>query len=93
MGMGNGNYVPEFNGANGKVFRYVPPVNGLKQGQFEPVMVLVTPKKQQLLSFGADYQIDQFNSLKTELAMSNYDVNTFSSKNSGDDVGLAARVQ
>jgi hypothetical protein len=93
LGNGNGNYVPDFNGANGKVFRFVPPVNGVKQGQYEPVMVLVTPKKQQLVSLGTEYQIDSNNTLKTEFAMSNYDVNTFSTKNGGDDIGLAARVQ
>jgi hypothetical protein len=90
---GNGNYVEDFNGANGKVFRYVRPVNGIKQGRFEPVVVLVTPKKQQLLSFATEYQIDKNNALKTEIAVSNNDVNTLSSKNSGDDVGMAARVQ
>ena len=94
VGEGNGNYVADFSvGANGKVFRFVEPVNGVKQGQFEPVMVLVTPKKQQLLSFGTEYQINENNLLKTEIAMSNYDANTFSSKNGGDDAGIAARVQ
>ncbi|HEY0039750.1 MAG TPA: hypothetical protein VGB71_03755, partial [Flavisolibacter sp.] len=80
LGEGRGNYVPDFNGANGKVYRYIKPVNGLMQGRFEPVMVLVTPKKQQLISFGTDYQIDKNNLLKTEVAVSNYDANTFSTK-------------
>ena len=93
LGQGGGNYVPDFNGANGKVYRYVAPINGVKQGRFEPVMVLVTPKKQQLVSFGTDYQISKNNLLKTEVALSNYDVNTFSSKDKGNDQGLAARVQ
>lgn len=93
VGAGNGNYVPDFNGANGKVYRFVQPINGVKQGQFEPVLFLVTPKKQQLFSIGTEYQINKNNSLKTEFALSNYDVNTFSSKNGGDDVGLAARIQ
>ncbi|MDQ6609074.1 MAG: hypothetical protein M3Y85_04560 [Bacteroidota bacterium] len=93
LGQGNGNYVPDFNGANGKVYRYIRPVGGIKQGSYEPVMVLVTPKKQQLISFGTDYQIDKNNLLKTEMALSNYDVNTFSTKDGGDDVGMAARFQ
>lgn len=93
VGNGNGNYIPDFNGANGKVYKFVEPVNGVKQGQFEPVASLVAPKKQQLISIGTEYQIDKNNALKTELAFSNYDVNTFSSKNSGDDVGAAARIQ
>lgn len=93
IGEGRGNYIPDFNGANGKVYRYVKPINGIKQGRFEPVMVLVTPKKQQLISFGTDYQIDKNNLLKTEVALSNYDANTFSTKDGGDDIGIAARVQ
>lgn len=93
VGQGNGNYVPDLNGANGKVFVFVQPVNGIKQGQYEPVMILVTPKKQQLVSFGTDYQIDKNNSLRTEFAISNYDVNTYSTKGKSQDVGIAARVQ
>ncbi|MGZ3910011.1 MAG: hypothetical protein ACXVBR_08015 [Flavisolibacter sp.] len=93
LGQGRGNYVPDFNGANGKVFRYIKPINGVLQGRYEPVMVLVTPKKQQLVSFGTEYQIDKNNALKTELALSNNDVNTFSPKDGGDDKGMAARVQ
>lgn len=93
VGIGNGNYIPDFNGANGKVYKFVQPVNGVKQGQFEPVTILVAPKKQQLLSLGTEYQIDKNNLLKTEFALSNYDVNTFSTKNNGDDAGLAARIQ
>jgi hypothetical protein len=93
LGEGNGNYVADFNGANGKVFKFIEPVNGIKQGRYEPVIVLVAPKKQQLISIGADYQIDKNNVLKTEFAVSNNDVNTFSPKNGGDDAGIAARVQ
>ncbi|HEY0732209.1 MAG TPA: hypothetical protein VGD33_07315, partial [Chitinophagaceae bacterium] len=33
VGVGNGNYIPDFTGANGKVYRFVEPVNGVKQGQ------------------------------------------------------------
>lgn len=93
LGQGMGNYIPDFNGANGKVYRYVKPVNGIRQGRFEPVTVLVTPKKQQVFSVGTDYQLDKNNLLKTELAVSNYDVNTFSGKDKGNNQGVAARVQ
>lgn len=93
VGIGNGNYITDFNGANGKVYKFVQPVNGVKQGSFEPVMVLVAPKKQQLVSLGAEYQINKNNLLKTEMALSTYDVNTFSPKNNGDDIGMAARLQ
>jgi hypothetical protein len=90
---GNGNYIPDFNGANGKVFRYVAPVAGIKQGQYEPVQILVTPKKQQILNLGIDYALSKNTVIKTEVATSNSDVNTFSSKGNGDDRGWAAKFQ
>ena len=60
VGQGNGNYIPDFNGANGKVYRYVAPVGSVKQGQYEPVQVLVTPRKQQVVNLGIDYTIRSY---------------------------------
>ncbi|HMK19367.1 MAG TPA: hypothetical protein VK492_14290, partial [Chitinophagaceae bacterium] len=93
VGEGKGNYVPDLNGANGKVYKFIMPVAGVKQGRYEPVILLVTPKKQQLMTLGTDYKITNNTSLKTEIAVSNYDVNTFSGKDNGDDAGIAAKVQ
>lgn len=93
VGQGNGNYVPDFNGANGKVYKFLMPVAGVRQGRYEPVIILVTPKKQQIVTVGTDYKINDATTLKTELAVSNYDVNTFSHKDDGDDIGLAAKFQ
>jgi hypothetical protein len=92
VGQGNGNYNPEFNGANGKVFRWVQPLNGVKQGRFEPAVFLVTPKKQQVFSAGVDYQVSKSTFVSTELGMSNYDENTFSSKDNADNKGYAGRI-
>ncbi|HLF44818.1 MAG TPA: hypothetical protein VI548_00225 [Chitinophagaceae bacterium] len=93
LGQGNGNYIPEFNGANGKVYKFLLPVAGVKQGRYEPVIILVTPKKQQLVTLGAEYKINERTTLKTEMALSNYDINTFSGKDNGDDLGMAAKIQ
>ena len=90
---GNGNYTPDFNGANGKVYKYVAPVAGVKQGSYEPVQILVAPKNQQVVSLGMDYNISKGTVLKAELATSNYDANTFSKKDNGDDRGWAAKLQ
>jgi hypothetical protein len=49
VGMGRGNYVPDFNGANGKVYRWVMPENGLLMGNFEPATYLITPKSNRFL--------------------------------------------
>lgn len=93
VGTNKGNYVPDFNGANGKVYRFVAPIAGVKQGNFEPAIILVTPKKQQLINLGIDYAIDKNTLLKTEVATSDNDVNTFSEKDKSNDRGYAAKVQ
>jgi hypothetical protein len=93
LGDGLGDYVPDFNGANGKVYRYIAPVAGIKQGRYAAIIILVTPKKQQLVNLGVDYTISKNTLLKAEVAMSSYDVNTFSKINNGDDRGLAAKFQ
>lgn len=93
VGQGNGNYIPDINGANGKVYKYIAPVGTIRQGNYEPVLILVTPKKHQLINLGLDYSVNKNTWIKTEMAMSNYDANTFSKINNGDDNGLAAKFQ
>ena len=93
VGAGKGNYIPDFNGANGKVYKFVAPTAGVKQGNFEPAIILITPKKQQLINLGVDYAITNNTLLKTEVAMSNGDVNTFSKKDKSNDRGWAAKFQ
>ena len=90
---GNGDYIPDFNGANGKVYRYVAPIASIKQGSYAPVQILVTPKKQQIVNLGIEYAIDKNTLLKTEIATSSTDVNTFSTKDGGDDRGFAGKFQ
>ena len=80
--------------ANGRVFQWVQPdINGLPQGDWEPVILLITPKKQQLISTAAEYAISERSFIKAELAISNYDINTFSAKDKGNDKGVAAKIQ
>ncbi len=91
VGQGNGNYVPQLNGANGNVYMWVAPVNGQKQGQFEAAQFLVTPKTQQVITVGADYAIDKHTTLSGDFAKSHYDVNTLSSKDKANDNGYATK--
>lgn len=92
VGQGFGNYIPELNGANGKVYKWVAPVNGIKQGYYEPAVFLVTPKKQQVISVGADYSINKNTVLISEGAMSTYDVNSFSKRDKQNDKGYATKL-
>jgi hypothetical protein len=92
LGYGNGDYVELFNAANGKVYKYIAPDQfGVKQGRYSPVTKLITPKKQQMFSLGTTYQMNANTQLKTEVAMSVWDVNTFSDRDKGNDQGYAAK--
>lgn len=92
VGQGRGNYVPDFNGANGKVYKWIEPVNGILQGNFEPATYLVTPKRQQLVTVGAVYDVDAKTTITSEFALSNYDVNALSTKDKHDDKGFAGKM-
>ncbi|MGN6617705.1 MAG: hypothetical protein ACTHJ5_11075 [Ilyomonas sp.] len=92
VGANKGNYMPLFNAANGKVFQWVQPVNNIPQGSFEPAAFLVTPKKQQVISVGGEYALNENTIIKAELASSKYDVNTFSKISKRNDVGYAGKV-
>lgn len=93
VGAGKGNYTTVDGNANGRVFQWVQPdINGAPQGDWEPVILLITPKKQQLISTAAEYAISEKSFIKAELAICNYDVNTFSEKDKGNDKGVAAKL-
>lgn len=91
VGAGNGDYIPDLNGANGKVYKWVAPVNGKAQGNFEAATFLVTPKKQSVVTVGADYNISKHTTVTGEMAYSHYDVNLFSQKDKTNDNGYAGK--
>jgi hypothetical protein len=92
VGEGRGNYIPFFNGANGKVFQWIAPIGGKPQGNYEPAAYLVTPKKQQLITSGFTYRPNDKTNVKAEVALSNYNVNAFSTKDKSNDNGIAAKI-
>ncbi len=94
LGPGKGNYTPLLNATNGKVFAWVKPdLNNLKQGEWAPVILLVSPKKQQMITVGGEYLFSLKTKVKAEFAVSNYDINLFSKKDKLNDKGFAAKLQ
>ncbi|HMU11229.1 MAG TPA: hypothetical protein PKC54_14555 [Ferruginibacter sp.] len=94
LGPGKGNYTPLPSVANGKVFSWVSPdANNKKQGEWAPVLLLITPKKLQLVTIAGEYVFSPKTKFKAEVAMSKYDVNLFSRKDKSNDQGFAAKLQ
>lgn len=93
VGANRGNYVLDNQQiANERVFRYVQPdpVTCQPQGNYAPVVQLLPPRQQQLMTFGGEYELGKNSGLQTEVAVSKNDLNRFSSLDSGDDTGVAA---
>lgn len=91
VGIGRGNYVQTQSSANGKVYQWVSPINGVRQGQFEPVVLLITPKQKLMVNAGFIHQLNNINKVGAELAFSHNDLNTFSSLDSQNDNGIALK--
>ena len=47
-GNNGGNYIQANSVANGRVFQWIDPVNGVPQGDYAPLAQLITPQKQQM---------------------------------------------
>src|SRR5664279_4527697 len=92
VGQGLGNYVLNAQGLNGNAYQWVAPANGDRQGQFEAAEFLVTPKTQQVITGGIDYNISKETQVTADLARSRYDVNTLSTKDKGNDAGNATKI-
>ncbi|ARS34200.1 hypothetical protein CA264_01370 [Pontibacter actiniarum] len=92
VGPGNGDYVAVNGAVNGRAYRWVAPVNGVKQGNYAPVRVLPTPKKKQLITFGGNYELQKGISFFVEGAASEYDINRFSDLDAQDDNGKGLRL-
>lgn len=96
VGQGNGDYVQDGFGANGRIFKWVAPdtIGGqvVRNGRFAPLVLLVTPKQQQMLTAGGRWKISEETSLAIELAVSNRDLNTFSTVQNDQNTGAAARI-
>lgn len=96
VGTGNGNYVLNGFNAFGRVYRWVKPdtVSGIitRNGDYEPVTLLIAPKRKQLLTFDNRYDFSKNFSLNSTLALSANDINTFSDQGNQDNVGFGGQL-
>ncbi len=91
-GTNKGNYVQSLTLANGTVYRWVAPINGLLQGEYEPLALLVAPQKKQVITLGGKTKLGENTSVSTEMAFSDNDKNTFSNLDDNNNKGFALRI-
>lgn len=92
LGQNQGNYVLSSQDAIATIYEYVSPVNGIPQGNFEPVVRLFAPTKLQIAMLNGMYSPSDKTSLQFEVAASHNDENLFSELDQGDNRGLAAQL-
>lgn len=92
VGVGKGNYRQKRATANGRVYEWVAPVNGQAQGDYEPVNIIPTPNKKQMITFGGGAELNEHEKIYTELAISDHDVNLYSPLDSDNNRGQALKV-
>lgn len=91
VGEGKGDYVIAGTNTNGRSYSWIAPSSGQHVGNYEPVVLLITPKKQQLFTAATTYRIDSFKTLSVELGASNYVPNLFSSRDKEEHWGFSGR--
>jgi len=92
LGPNKGNYKQIQSTANGKVYQWQIPINGVPQGEYEPIVLLIAPKIKQMVALGGKVDINKNSYLQWEGAVSNNNINTFSNKNKSDDIGYAFKM-
>ena len=93
VGAGKGDYVFSNFNALGRVYKWVAPINGSKQGDFMPARILITPKQKQMVTSGIRYRLRKNVTLESEMVYTKNDLNTFSTFNREDDHGVGNRTR
>ncbi len=92
VGENAGNYVVSNTNAIATIYEYVEPINGLPQGNYEPIVRLIAPTKLQMLIINGAYTPSDKTSVQFELTGSSNDQNLFSKLDDSDNNGLAAHL-
>lgn len=89
VGNNQGNYILSNNQAVGKIYEYIAPVDGIPQGNYEPVIRLIAPTQIQMATVIGKYNPSEKTNLAFELGLSRNDLNLFSSLDDTNNQGIA----
>ena len=92
VGPNQGNYVLASTTAVTSIYEFVPPENGVPQGNFEPIQQLIAPEKLEVAMVNGYYKLSKKTNIDYEIALSQNDQNLFSELDNDDNNGLATRM-
>ncbi|TRX23967.1 hypothetical protein [Flavobacterium franklandianum] len=87
-----GNYILKNSAAIGRIYEYIEALNGVAQGNYEPVIQLIAPIKSQVATFLGKYNPSEKTAIDFEIGISNNDKNLFSSQGDSNNEGLATKI-
>ncbi|WP_353777220.1 hypothetical protein [Winogradskyella sp. 3972H.M.0a.05] len=93
VGDNQGNYILSNTNAVSNIFEFVPPVNGVPQGNYEPIVQLIAPVKLQVAVLNGTYKPSEKTDIYFEVAGSKNDLNLFSSIDDDDNDGFASKLK
>ena len=93
VGNNQGNYILSNDSTVSNIFEYVPPVAGVPQGNFEPIIQLVAPERLQIATLNGTYIPTEKTNVFFELAGSKNDLNLFSSADDSNNDGFAGKLK
>jgi hypothetical protein len=92
VGENQGNYILSSNNAIENIYEYIMPIDGQRQGNFEPIIKITSPKKRQLAVLNSNTAFNESSELYYEIAGSNFNKNLFSSIDDEDNKGFASTI-
>ena len=92
VGEGLGNYTLSDVNAINRIFEYIPPLSGILQGNYEPIIQLSAPEKLQVGGINGVFHPNEKTNISFEIAGSKNDLNLFSNIDNEDNDGFAGKL-
>lgn len=93
VGDNQGDYVLNTDNTIANIYEYVPPIAGVPQGNFAPIIQLVAPERLQIATLNGTYKPTEKTDVFFELAGSKNDLNLFSSIDDNNNDGFAGKLK
>jgi len=92
VGPSNGNYKLANASGVGKIYEFIEPNAGIRQGDYEPLIQLIAPTRLTLATVIGQYKPKDLTQIDFEVALSNNDKNLFSTIDDNDNKGVAVNI-